>query len=227
MRILFTETAQIDAQSIGASPTVVITSARFVTVLVADIRDFTLLTRRVGEKRVSDVISEFTRLAGEELDSAGAATQKYIGDAVMGVWDHGTDPPGAESVAPALLSVSRLFAIVAPFQQQFGLDDPVRIGAALNTGLAIVGNLGSRAAPDYTAVGDTINKAFRLETASKQVQLDLVIGSSTWGFLSPDLQSCFQRCTLTLKGYEQPEGAYGTSALQLESCLPGHQTDHR
>ncbi len=69
---------------------------------------------------------------------------------------------------PALLSASRLFGIIALFQQQFGLDDPVRIGAALNTGLAIVGNLGSRVASDYTAVGDSINKAFRLESASNK-----------------------------------------------------------
>jgi adenylate cyclase len=216
---LFAETTQVNAQSMAASPTVVITSARFVTVLVADIRDFTPLARRVGEKRVSHMIGEFTRLAGEELDRAGAATQKYIGDAVMGVWDHGTDPPREERVMPALLSASRLFGIVALFQQQFGFDGPVRIGAALNTGLAIVGNLGSRAAADYTALGDTINKAFRLETASKQVDLDLVIGNSTWGFLNPDLQSCFQLCTLTLKGYDQPEAAYGTSAIRLEAYL--------
>jgi adenylate cyclase len=221
MKVLFAEGDQINDQSIAASPTLVITSARYVTVLVADIRDFTGLTRRVGEKRVSDVIGEFARLAGEELDLAGAATQKYIGDAVMGVWDHGAGPPRPENVVPALLSASRLFRVVARFQQQFGLDNSVRIGAALNTGRAIVGNLGSRVAADYTAVGDTINKAFRLETASKQAHLDLVIGSSTWAFLSPDLQACFEPCVLTLKGYEQPEGAYGTSAMRLESGLAG------
>ena len=180
--------------------TVLITAARYVTVLVADIRDF-------------------TRLAGDELDRAGAATQKYIGDAVMGVWDHGSDPPRAENVMPALLSVSRLFEIVAAFQQRFELENPMRIGVGLNTGLAIVGNLGSRAASDYTALGDTINKAFRLETASKQVNHDLVVGSSTWGFLSPDLQSCFQPCVVELKGYEQPEEAYVALAAKLGSCI--------
>jgi len=219
IRVLLADSIRINAQSMAANPTVVITVSRLVTVLVADIRDFTPLARRLGEKRLSSVLSEFTRLAGEELDKAGAASQKYIGDAVMGVWDHGTDSAEAESVVPALRTVSRLFRIVTPLKQQFDLDEPIRIGAALNTGLAIVGNLGSRAAADYTAVGDTINKAFRLETASKQVHLDLVIGSSTWDLLNSGLQSCFQPCTVTLKGYDQPEGAYGTSAVQLESCL--------
>jgi adenylate cyclase len=224
IKVLFADESQSSPHSIVDSPTMVVTASRHVTVLVADIRDFTGLTRRVGEKRLSDVIGEFTRLAGEVLDRAGAATQKYIGDAVMGVWDHGPNPPRPEEVIPALLSASRLFGIVASFQQQFGLDHPIQIGAALNTGPAIVGNLGSRVAADYTAVGDTINKAFRLETASKQMHLDLVIGSSTWAFLTPDLQACFQPCVLTLKGYEQPEGAYGTSIPRLKSCLAVRQT---
>ena len=219
MRVSFVDANEIDAQTIAAGPTLLITAARHVTVLVADIRDFTGLTRRVGERRLSDVLSEFTRLAGDELEKAGAATQKYIGDAVMGVWDHGSDPPLAENIVPALLSAARLFEIVGAFQQRFNLDDPVRIGAALNTGLAILGNLGSRAAADYTAVGDTINKAFRLETASKQVQRDLMVGSSTWEFLSADLQSCFEPCVVALKGYEQPEAAYGTSSERLWSAI--------
>ena len=45
----------------------------------------------------------------------------------MGVWDHGTELPRPDDVMPALLSASRVFEIVALFQQQFGLDDPVRI----------------------------------------------------------------------------------------------------
>jgi adenylate cyclase len=179
--------------------TVLITAARYVTVLVADIRDF-------------------TRLAGDELDRAGAATQKYIGDAVMGVGTTDPHPPRAENVMP-LLSVSRLFEIVAAFQRRFELDNPMRIGAGLNTGLAIVGNLGSRASSDYTALGDTINKAFRLETASKQVNHDLVVGSSTLGVLNPCLQSCFQPCVVELKGYDQPEGAYVALAARLGSCI--------
>ena len=87
----------------------------------------------------------------------------------------------------------------------------------MNTGLAVLGNLGSRAASDYTALGDTINKAFRLESASKDIQHDLVIGKFTWECLSSDLQSCFHPCMVTLKGYEQPEVAYGTSGDSLDA----------
>lgn len=202
---------QADVHRVGSNSTTLVTAMRHVTVLVADIRDFTGLARRLGEKLLSNVIGEYMRVAGEELDTAGATTQKYIGDAVMGVWDYGPDPPVTGAVGPALACAVRLIDIAGDSQKRFGLDFPLKIGAGMNTGLAVLGNLGSRAASDYTALGDTINKAFRLESASKEVQRDLMIGRSTWECLSSDLQSCFHPCMVTLKGYEQPEVAYGTS----------------
>ena len=208
------KSSHADAQRIGSSTTLV-TAVRHVTVLVADIRDFTVLARRLGEQLLSDVIGEYIRVAGEELDHAGATAQKYIGDAVMGVWDHGPDPPLAGAVRPALACAVRLFDIAAGSQQRFGLNAPLKIGAGMNTGVAVLGNLGSRAASDYTALGDTINKAFRLESASKDIHRDLVIGRFTWECLSPDLRSCFDPCMVSLKGYEQPEVAYGTSGDSL------------
>jgi adenylate cyclase len=208
---------QADGQHIGSSSTTLVTAVRYVTVVVADIRDFTGLTRRLGETLLSNVIGEYMQIAGEELGNAGAATQKYIGDAVMGVWDYGPDPPVADAVRPALTCAVRLFDNAADFQKRFGLEAPLKIGVGMNTGLAVLGNLGSRAASDYTALGDTINKAFRLESASKDINHDLVIGRSTWECLSSHLQSCFHPCVVTLKGYEQPEVAYGTSGDLLNA----------
>ena len=69
--------------------TTLITAIRHVTVFVADIRDFTGLARHLGDELLSNVIGEYMRVAGQALDKAGATTQKYIGDALMGVWDHG------------------------------------------------------------------------------------------------------------------------------------------
>jgi adenylate cyclase len=205
------ETSEFDLESSISPKTTVLTAHRYVTVVVADIRDFTGLARRVGEKRLSEIIGEYIRLAGEELDGAAATSQKYIGDAVMGIWDHGSEPPFCGAVLPALAGALRLFGVAATLQERFGLDAPLKIGVGMNTGPAILGNLGSRAASDFTALGDTINKAFRLESASKDVHHDLVIGGATWECLSPDLKSCFHVCTVTLKGYEQPERAYGSS----------------
>jgi len=211
------KSSRADVPGIVSNSTTLVTAVRYVTVLVADIRDFTGLARRLGETSLSNIIGEYMRIAGEELGNAGAATQKYIGDAVMGVWDYGPDPPVAGAVRPALACAVRLFDIAADSQERFGLDAPLKIGAGMNTGLAVLGNLGSRAASDYTALGDTINKAFRLESASKDINHDLVIGRSTWECLSSDLQSCFYTCVVTLKGYAQPEVAYGASGDSMNA----------
>ena len=97
-------------------------------------------------------------LPDRHSDKAGATTQKYIGDALMGVWDHGPDAPSADAIRPPLACALRLFDIAADLQKRFGMDIAVKIGVGMNTGLAVLGNLGSRAASDYTALGDTINK---------------------------------------------------------------------
>ncbi len=85
-----------------------------------------------------------------------------------------------------------------------------------------MGNLGSVAAADYTALGDAVNKAFRLETAAKEAKHDMLIGSFTWECLSSRPEAGhFAPHTVTLKGYEQPETAYATSAASLGMAVVG------
>jgi class 3 adenylate cyclase len=171
----------------------------------ADIRDFTGLAKHLGDELLSNVIGEYMRVAGQALDKAGATTQKYIGDALMGVWDHGPDAPSADPIRPPLACALRLFDIAAALQKRFGMDIAVKIGVGMNTGLAVLGNLGSRAASDYTALGETINKAFRLESASKDVPCDLVIGRSTWECIGADVQSGFSPYVVVLNGTSSPK----------------------
>jgi adenylate cyclase len=173
------------------------------------------MSRRLGDTRLSEVVGGFMRLAGQQLDKRGASAQKYIGDSVMGVWDHGPTRPGAEAILPVLLTAVKLFEIAGASEASFGADAKISIGAGINTGLAVLGNLGSRAAADYTALGDTVNKAFRLESASKEVEHDMLIGTLTWECLEPALQSRFHPCTVTLKGYDEPQPAYGMSIKSL------------
>jgi adenylate cyclase len=104
---------------------------------------------------------------------------------------------------------------------QYPVPFPLRIGAGINTGFAMVGNTGSGDRPDYTALGDTVNAAFRLESATKQAQLDVMMGALTQQYLNPtgDLSQFFQPQSLQLKGYEEAFNAYGCSFEDLASCL--------
>ncbi|HZL57127.1 MAG TPA: adenylate/guanylate cyclase domain-containing protein, partial [Bryobacteraceae bacterium] len=112
--------------------------------------------------------------------------------------------------------------LVSQLQQRFGLAAPVRIGAGLNSGPASVGNVGSIAASDYTAVGDVVNKAFRLESATKEVHCDLLMGEETRNLLAgqPDLLRVLNEFSLRLKGYDQATTAWGTDFGKLPPQPP-------
>ena len=208
---------------VGAS-TRVLTVTQFITVLVADIRGYTGLTLRLGEDRLSQIMSTFFRDAGALLAEHGASAQKYIGDAVMALWTHGEQQPTAVDLLVVLDAAVRLFSAAASLHTRFELDEPIRIGAGINTGIGTVGNLGSVAAADYTALGDAVNKAFRLESATKLVNTDLLVGWMTYQCLKPGLQSAFQQFTVELKGYELPERVFAITAGALESLLLGSET---
>jgi adenylate cyclase len=93
------------------------------------------------------------------------------------------------------------------------LPSPLRIGAGVNTGPAIIGST------DYTALGDTVNAAFRLEAATKAVGLGVAIGERTYEELGVPEVSPFLRREVNLKGYESPATAWAISFEGLRSFL--------
>lgn len=198
-------------------PTSVLFSPKPITVLVADIRGFTALAQRLDPETLPKITGTLFREAGAVLRDRGAWGQKYIGDAVMAVWLH------AESVDRAIVDIMAALAslaeIAAGLQSQFNLEQPIRIGVGLSSGVASLGNQGSAASPDFTALGDTVNRAFRLESATKEVGWDVALGEDTYGLIGSlgDLRYIFQPRMLQLKGYDEPVTAWGA---RFEALLP-------
>jgi adenylate cyclase len=192
---------------------------RLITVLVVDIRDFTGLSRRLPEARLSELISTFMRESGVVLTGENAWGQKYIGDAVMAIWLHSTDALKIEEMTPVFRSLERIVAIASRLQVTLGLDAPIRVGAGVNTGTACIGNMGSDASSDYTALSDAVNLAFRLEAATRQIDEDVAVGSKIYEFLAERAGAgeLFQKHELMLKGYREPKPVYGIG----QSFLPG------
>jgi adenylate cyclase len=190
-----------------------------ITVLVVDIRDFTGLTQRLEAPKLLQVTGTLFRLAGRLLQDRGAWAQKYIGDAVMAVWRHKKQGADARELAAILDGLDRMFGIANDLQRQFGLNEPIRIGAGINSGGALIGNMGSLAFSDYTAWGDVVNKAFRLESATKELGCDLVLGQETYQLLASSIESArfFQRRVVKLKGYDEPATVFSGHF----SVLPG------
>lgn len=191
----------------SAAATQFMAAQSLVTVLVADMRGFTPLSREIGEERISALMADLFREAGVLLDGAGAWSQKFLGDAIMGVWKHDGTALDAEVLSRILGVVIDLESQFALLHERFGLERPVRFGAAINTGYASLGNMGSASAQDFTALGDVVNKAFRLETATKDLGCDVAIGRSSIDFLMPPMPATQlpPAADATIKGYDASE----------------------
>ncbi|MDJ0844519.1 FHA domain-containing protein [Crocosphaera sp.] len=201
--------------------TIVLHERRLTSVMVVDMRNFTSLTRQLDEKVLSSLIGNWFRQAGDIIRNAGSWVDKYIGDAVMAIWFHGENEVTKSDVIQIFQAVRDLNHMTKQLSQQYPVPFELKIGAGINTGYSMVGNTGSGDHPDYTAIGDTVNAAFRLESATKELGLDVAIGEETYLY-SVELKSIetlFSQYTLKLKGYEQPTLTYGVTFKDLENLL--------
>jgi adenylate cyclase len=174
-----------------------------ISVLVIDIRDFTVLTRQLDEQVLSEMIGSWFRRSGEIIRKYGSWVDKYIGDAIMAVWIHGSDVVGPEEMRTVFQAVKEIHEMTRELSSQFPVPFPLRIGSGVNTGFAMVGNTGSGDRPDYTALGDTVNAAFRLESATKQLGCDVALGELTYQALRlEELGNPFRSEQVALKGYD-------------------------
>ena len=199
---------------------------RLISVMVIDIRDFTVLTRQLDEKILSAVIGTWFRQSGDIIRKSGSWVDKYIGDAVMAIWFHGSGISTSHGVSNEeamniLWAVSTLHKMTSALSKQYPLPFPLRIGTGLNTGYAMVGNTGSGDRPDYTAIGDTVNAAFRLESSTKQLGLDIALGEDTYHYLSGVGKQPlnFNQHTVHLKGYDSPTVTYAGTYADLDKFL--------
>ncbi len=206
------------APPVDSQQTLVHLTLREITVLVVDIRDFTGLTLGLGAARIAEVISAFNRETGAILETAGTWAVKYIGDAVMAVWAH-PDYVGASLLRTVFRTVVAIQGMADRFQNQYDLPRQLRVGAGIDSGPASIGNLGSAVNSDYTALGDVVNKAFRLEASTRTLNADLAFGEAirlALGGLGDRLVCASQ---IRLKGYTEPCNVYSMQAADLPQLL--------
>jgi adenylate cyclase len=194
-----------------------------ISVLVIDIRNFTVLTRQLEEQVLSDLVGHWFRSCGEIIRRHGSWVDKYIGDAVMAVWIHGARDANIPDIQHPLHALLELQQMTSALHHRYDLPHPLQIGAGLNTGYAMVGNTGSGDRPDYTALGDTVNAAFRLENSTKQLGVDFAMGASTHQSLQEGFGNCLplHATVVHLKGYDAPMQVYVGTFLELAQFLQG------
>src|SRR5580698_3603563 len=131
------------------------------SVLVIDIRGFTVLSQQVDDAKLCQLTGTWFGEADRIMRGHGSAAQKYIGDAVMAVWLHRAKGQEHMEILEILRALSEFADISASLGVRFHLPagQPLRIGAGLNTGIATLGNTGTHRVSDYTATGECVNAA--------------------------------------------------------------------
>jgi adenylate cyclase len=152
---------------------------RTITLLFSDIRSFTTLSERLTPTELVRVLNLYFNAMTEEILKHGGVLDKYIGDAIMAFWGAPLDDPNqADNALKAGMGmVERLAKLNAEFKAAG--DSEIHIGIGLYTGMAVVGNIGAERRFDYTAIGDTVNVASRLEGLTKEYKTPLILGEYT------------------------------------------------
>ena len=182
-----------------------------ITVLFADLSSFTEMTQDLGAEKTHEVVDAFLRMATEVLVKHGAFIDKYVGDAVMALFN--VPIRHDDHALRAVAAATELSAALTTLSANFGLDLKASIGIA--TGFARVGRLGSDDSKDYTAIGDVVNLAARLQ--SKASAGEVLISEESYRKHPVEFAEARSE-QVTLKGFRDPVTAYrlhGSQATQL------------
>jgi adenylate cyclase len=142
-----------------------------ISVLFADLRGFTTLAEVTPPEAVVELLNRFFTLMSEVIFRHGGTLDKYVGDGVMALFGapYATERDPVKAVRAAI-DIQR--AVVALNDQRAAAGEPtIGVGVGINTGTAIVGFIGSDTRLDYTAIGDTVNTAARLEHLAQAGQI--------------------------------------------------------
>ena len=141
------------------------------TFLFTDVRGFTSLSEKLPPEKVTEIMNKALTIQANAVKKYDGMVDKYIGDAMMAIFNAPLDLEQHENKAiEAAVQIHRDMA-----EADLGID----IGIGINTGEAVVGNMGSDSRFDYSAIGDAVNLAARLESSTKKVGKDIVIGHET------------------------------------------------
>lgn len=186
-----------------------------ITVLFSDIRNFTTISEGLSPREVVEMINKYLGMACEPILENGGTIDKFIGDAIMAVF--GAPAAYDDQALRAFKSALRLVEIASEFDLWLKKRFPdknlpeFKIGVGIHSGKALVGNIGSPKRMEYTAMGDVVNTASRLEGMSKTlgwmiVASDETLASAQKSIKNPKEDFCFftgDKKSIKVKGREK------------------------
>ncbi len=171
------------------------------TILFSDIRGFTTLCEAHSPRDMFAMLNAFLGGVEPVLARFGGEIDKFIGDAVMAVFR----TPGPDQALQAVRAALAMREFLAAFnrERQAAGRFPIAIGVGISTGRVMQGDVGSDRRKDLTVIGDEVNLAARLETASKEgVHTQIIIAENTWRLVR-DRVEAVEMARTTVKGKQQ------------------------
>lgn len=152
---------------------------RELTIFFSDLQGFTTLSETLDPEALTTLLNDYLTAMTDIILDAGGTIDKYEGDAIIAFWNAPLDQPdhAERAVRAALACQERLTALRPAYRERVGRDLFMRIG--INTGPAIVGNMGSQRRFDYSMLGDAVNLAARLEGVNKEFGTFTLISGAT------------------------------------------------
>ena len=167
--------------------------------LFSDIRGFTEVAERLEPERLVALLNTYLTPMTRAVLARGGYLDKYIGDAVMAVY--GAPVRCEDHVARALSTAVDMHRALVGLSGQ--LEETLSMGIGINTGEVVVGNMGATERFDYTAIGDAVNLASRLEGLTRVYDVQCLVGAETRAAAPASYQ--FREIDLVrVKGKERP-----------------------
>src|SRR5712692_8509436 len=171
---------------IGGDPLRLEGERQTVTILFADLRGSTALADKLLPEQVISIMNVYLRVMARCVIDAGGILDKFTGDGLMAIFGAMGDPAhGAPAAARAALAIRANITTLNAERAQSG-EPVVQFGVGMHTGDVVLGAIGLPERSDYTAIGDTVNTASRMETLTKEYKVDAVLSGDTAEHLRRD-----------------------------------------
>lgn len=189
-----------------------------ITIVFSDIKDFTKAADELEAEELARILNEYLSEMAAIADRHGATIDKFVGDAILlffGAPGATDDKDHALRAVEMALAMQERMAELSRKWFEEGIQTPFQVRIGVNTGSATVGSFGSQGRMDYTAIGNQVNLAARLQTSCEPGRI--LVSHSTWALVK-DRVPCVEKGELQVKGIHYPVKVYEVSS---EIHVPG------